>query len=157
VDKIDELTRRIDERLRAAGASDRAESERRYLKSSIVHYGVTVGQTRLIVRDEVRDGTRNLTVDSGSAVGLAEALWASGPTGPVFERRRAAVEVLDLCSDSLTPDDLQTVEAMIRESGTWALVDKLATDVAGHVALRSPSEVTPILDRWVSDQCFWVR
>jgi 3-methyladenine DNA glycosylase AlkD len=54
-------------------------------------------------------------------------------------------------------EDLELVERLVRESKTWALVDGLATDVAGRIALKHPVEVSPILDRWATDSDFWVR
>jgi 3-methyladenine DNA glycosylase AlkD len=45
---------------------------------------------------------------------------------PVHERRMAAVEVLRLAGRQLRADDLTTVETLIRDARTWALVDPLA-------------------------------
>ena len=48
----------------------------------------------------------------------------------------AAVEVLRLALRQLRADDLATVEELIRQARTWALVDFLAGDIAGTIALR---------------------
>jgi 3-methyladenine DNA glycosylase AlkD len=45
---------------------------------------------------------------------------------------------------------------MVRQARTWALVDGLACNVAGRVALRDPS-AWPLIDRWAADPDFWVR
>jgi len=48
------------------------------------------------------------------------------------------------------------VEELIREARTWALVDSLAGEVAGTIALRDPAG-WPRIDGWVTDSDFWVR
>jgi 3-methyladenine DNA glycosylase AlkD len=82
----------------------------------------------------------------------AAALWRE----PVHERRMAAVELLTLAVRRLTADDLPAVANLLRESGTWALVDGLACNVAGAIALRDPSS-WPLIDAWAADPEFWVR
>jgi len=68
----------------------------------------------------------------------------------------AAVEMLSLAVPRLTADDLGTVEDLIRQASTWALVDGLAATVAGGIALRDASS-WPRIDGWASDPDFWVR
>jgi hypothetical protein len=53
-------------------------------------------------------------------VGLVDALWGR----EIHELRMAAVELLDLYGDRLTPEDAPLLERMIREWRTWALVDE---------------------------------
>jgi 3-methyladenine DNA glycosylase AlkD len=68
----------------------------------------------------------------------------------------AAVEILDLGSELLHSDDIALVERLIRESRTWALVDGLAASVAGALVERD-AELGATLDRWASDDDFWIR
>ena len=44
----------------------------------------------------------------------------------------------------------------MRESTTWALVDGLATSVVGGLVERFPAS-TAVLDRWATDDDFWIR
>lgn len=78
----------------------------------------------------------------------------------MHELRLAAVELLRLRAPLLGPGDLALVERLVRESGTWALVDPLATGVAGAVVDRcgpgDPAVAAP-LDRWAADADHWVR
>jgi 3-methyladenine DNA glycosylase AlkD len=136
---------RIDAGLRQMGRPERAETERRYLKSELTHYGVTVWQVRKAVR-EVRD------LDHDELVDLVTILWEE----PVHERRAAAAFLLDAQAARLTPADFDLLERLIRESKTWALVDVLADDVAGALRLRYP-EVADTLRRWARVDDFWVR
>ncbi len=62
-------------------------------------------------------------------------------------RRRGGL--LTLHSEPLGPSDLVLVERMIRTSGTWALVDGLAANVAGSLVERHAAYA--VLDRWATD------
>jgi 3-methyladenine DNA glycosylase AlkD len=135
--------------LRAIGTPERAAQEQRYLKSELEFFGVTVPETRRVVKAAVR---ARPGLDPAAIVAWAVALWRV----PVHERRMAAVELLMLAAPRLIADDLATVERLLRESGTWALVDGLAVDVAGEIALRDP-QAWPVIDRWSADPDFWLR
>jgi 3-methyladenine DNA glycosylase AlkD len=139
----------LEARLRALGTRERAEQERRYLKSELEHHGATVWQ----IRREVKSYTKeHPELSHAELVGLVEALWAK----PVHERRMAAVILLEAYPQLVAPGDLALVERLVRESKTWALVDGLAGDVLGELLLRHPSSAEE-LDRWAGDPDFWVR
>ncbi|MBJ7328598.1 MAG: DNA alkylation repair protein [Solirubrobacteraceae bacterium] len=140
-----EVAARIEAELRAAGTPERAEQERRYLKSPLEHFGTSVPATRKVAKGAGR-------LDHDDLIAVAEALWAR----PIHECRAAAVELLDLHGAELGPADLALIERLIRESGTWALVDGLAASVAGPLVERHP-ELLAELDRWAADDDFWVR
>ena len=135
----------IDAAVRAAGDPVRAEQERRYLKSSREHAGTGVPAVRRIVRDVG-------LLEHDVLVGVVEGLWAQ----PLHEHRVAAVELLTAHVAALDPADLPLVERLIRGSGTWALVDALAANVAGPL-LERHGEPAAVLDRWAADPDFWIR
>ena len=135
--------------LRAVGTADRAAQEKRYLKSELEFLGVTVPEMRRVVRAAVRG---HPGLDQAAMVAWAAALWRA----PVHERRMAAVEILTLAAPRLGAGDLATVEGLLRESGTWALVDGLAVNVAGEIALVDPHS-WPVIDGWAADADFWLR
>jgi 3-methyladenine DNA glycosylase AlkD len=137
----------IEARLRAAGTSERAEHERRYLKSALEHLGATVWQVRREARSEA---TRLTSHDELTAV--VEALWAE----PIHERRACAAFLLEARRDLLTPADVPIIERLVREAKTWAIVDVLADDVLGALLMRHP-EAAEQLDAWADDEDFWVR
>jgi 3-methyladenine DNA glycosylase AlkD len=139
----------VDGLLRPLGTRERAEQEKRYLKSDLEFFGVTVPDLRRAVKAAVR-GYPGL--DRQGAVAWAAALWRE----PVFERRMAAVEILRIAGKQLRASDLAAIETLIRDARTWALVDSLAGDVAGGIALRDPSS-WPRIDAWAADEDFWVR
>jgi 3-methyladenine DNA glycosylase AlkD len=135
--------------LRAAGTADRAAQEKRYLKSELEFFGVTVPEMRRVVKAAVRAYPG---LGAAELVAWAAELWRA----PVHERRMAAVEVLTLAAPRLGTGDLATVERLLRESGTWALVDGLAGNVAGEIAVRDPRS-WPVIDGWAVDPDFWLR
>jgi 3-methyladenine DNA glycosylase AlkD len=135
----------IEADLAALGTPERAEGEKRYLKSDLDFLGCRLSQIRAAVKEH-----RGLSREE--AVALAEELWSK----PVFERRMAAVMVLEFHVKLLEPRDLELLERLIRESHTWALVDGLAGDVAAKLLVEHP-EAAPSLDAWAADDDFWVR
>lgn len=141
-----EIACEVEERLRDLGTAERAEKEKRYLKSELRHFGATVPQVR---REAKRVGKEITSREELAAV--VEALWAE----PVHERRSCAAYLLEARVDLLEPADVRLLERLVRESRTWALVDVLAGDVLGVLEVRFPDPDR--LDRWAVDEDFWVR
>ena len=137
----------VELRLRALGTSERAEHERRYLKSALEHVGATVPQ----VRREAKRIAKDVSVHA-ELMALVEALWAR----PVHERRACAAFLLHARADLLGPDDMPLLERLVRDSRTWALVDVLAGDVLGEMLVRHPKAM-PRVGAWAADEDFWVR
>ncbi len=140
----------VERALRAEARPERAEKEKRYLKSSLVHLGASVPAIRRAAA-AVRRAHPDLS--RADLLAIVDALWAPG----VHERRAAAVELLELYVDRLAAKDLAgVVEPLLRASRTWALVDDLAASVAGPLVERFPA-LGRTLDRWAEDEDFWLR
>jgi 3-methyladenine DNA glycosylase AlkD len=135
--------------LREAGTPQRAASERAYLKSTLEFTGTTVPVVRAQLRAWRRDRPALRRED---LVAVVTALWSR----PVFECRLAAALLLAGDERMLTAQDAPLLERLLRESGTWALVDSLAIDVVGPLLCRY-SSLTEMLDRWAVDGDFWLR
>ena len=142
-----DLAKQLEARLRAVGTAERAASEQRYLKSDLTFLGTTVWQIRSAVRELAAP------MDHDALVAQVADLWSA----PVFERRMAAVLLLDRGARDLAGGDLSLIERLVRESRTWALVDGLAGDVLGTMVERDPVGTRDDLDRWATDDDFWVR
>ena len=143
------LVAELDAALRRAGTAERAEHEARYLKSSLEHYGTSVPAVRAAAQaalGQVPD------LGHDDLIGIVEALWAT----PVHERRMAAVELLVARARLLGIGDAPVLEHLLRQSGTWALVDPLAANVVGPLVERDDAW-GPVLDRWAADTDHWVR
>jgi len=139
----------IDAELRATGTPERADHEKAYLKSELRHYGTSVPHIRSAVKAVSRQRPP-LTHDQ--LIAVVNKLWSV----PVHERRMAAVELLDLNSRLLQPPDIVLLERLLREARTWALVDTLAASVVGTLVQSNP-ELASVLDRWSTDDDFWIR
>ncbi len=144
-----DLVSEIEAKVRAVAAPERAEHEKRYLKSELEHYGATVPELRKLTKSVLRD---SLPKDHDSTVALAEELWRH----PVHELRMIASFVLAERERLLDPADVPLVERLLREAGTWALVDTLSPWVIGPIVERHPEEHAT-LDRWSRDPDFWLR
>jgi 3-methyladenine DNA glycosylase AlkD len=135
--------------LRTGVTAERAAASKAYLKLDLHFTGASVPQVRAAVT-----GWRRAHKDlpRSHLVGVATQLWSR----PVFECRMAAVIMLTDRRALLEAGDMALTERLLRESGTWALVDGLAADVAGSLVQRYP-ELHATLDRWAADADFWIR
>ena len=85
-------------------------------------YGASVGAIRGTVRDALRR-YRDLQHDDITA--LASELWAT----PVFERRLAAIVLLQRQVDKLRGNDLTRIEGVLRDARIPQLIEPLTLDV----------------------------
>jgi 3-methyladenine DNA glycosylase AlkD len=136
----------IETRLGELADPARAEQEKRYLKSDLRHLGVGVPALRGVAVAAAKGLDRERTL------AMVDELWHE----PVHERRMAAIEILIRNTPLLTEADLAVAERLIRASRTWAYVDALAVKIVGGLVTRYPPLATT-LDRWVSDENFWIR
>jgi 3-methyladenine DNA glycosylase AlkD len=140
----------IDQQLRTGQSAGRAAAARAYLKLGHLEFtGASVPQARAAVLGWRR---AQPALDRAHLLAVAGSLWSR----PVFECRLAAVIALTDRRRLLVAGDLELTERLLRESGTWALVDALAADVAGSLAERFPA-LGDTLDRWAADEDFWIR
>lgn len=144
------LADEIERGLRMVSRPERAEGERRYLKSSLEHLGASVPAIRKVATAVYRERP---TMSHDELVRLVEELWAR----PVHERRLAAIELMTLADSELSAADAPLLEQLLRESGTWALVDPLAVRVAGGLVEREPAAWDATVRRWANDPQMWIR
>ncbi|UZD61890.1 DNA alkylation repair protein [Brevibacterium sp. JSBI002] len=64
--------------------------------------------------------------------------------------------VLIQSKDRLGGGDADFIGGLLREAMTWALVDPLAGDLIGPFSERDAA-FDPVLERWASDEDFWIR
>ncbi|MBK4347706.1 DNA alkylation repair protein [Lacisediminihabitans changchengi] len=146
----------IDATLQREGDWYRAEDDRERLGApeALRFYGASVGAVRGTVRDALRRH-RELTHDDVTA--LASELWSV----PVFERRLAAIVLLQTKLELLIGTDLTRIEGFIRSAQVEQLVAPLATDVLGPLLERLPepsrSRADLTLDRWARDDRWLAR
>ncbi|RZS68415.1 DNA alkylation repair enzyme [Agromyces ramosus] len=135
----------IDRILRAEGTEVRASANADRIGTGLRFYGASVGA----VRGAVRDGTRRYPGTSHDAVtALASELWSE----PVYERRLAAIVLLQRHLAVLGGSDLTRIEQFLRDAPVPELVDPLATDVVRPLLeqLEEPdaTRARRIIQRW---------
>ena len=144
----------IDSRLQYEGDAFRADAERLRLGSNLRFYGASVGAVRGTIRDALQK-FRGLTRDDVTA--LATELWSV----PVFERRLAAIVLLQTRVRALDNSDLTRLEGFVRSARHPALVDPLAIDVIAPIVAQLSgarrSRANAALDRWALEPDAWVR
>jgi len=130
-------------------SSERAENEKRYLKSEIQHIGVRVPQIRRTARQFAHQN-RHLNVSELFA--LVAELWDRD----VYELRKLAVNILAARADSLGSAEVAAIEALLRCCHTWALIDDLSINVVSPMLVEL-DDARAIRCRWSKDDDFWVR
>jgi len=138
----------VDATLQWESSWERAEADRARLGGGLTFYGASVGAIRGTVRDA---GRRYPGLDHDDITALSSELWAA----PVFERRLAAVVLLQSHVRMLRASDLTRIEGFLREATLSALIDPLATDVVLPLVagLTGPARgrARVVLDRWAQD------
>ena len=135
----------IDRTLRAEGSEARAATDADRIDEGLGFYGASVGA----VRGTVRDAERRYPGMSHDAVtALAAELWSV----PVYERRLAAIILLQRSLAVLRGSDLTRVEQFLRDARVPELVDPLAVDVVRPLLERledpDATRARRIIDRW---------
>ena len=143
------LAQQIDAALRRHRNPARAVAEKAYLKSDLEFLGVGLPAMRAVLRS-IRQ--RHPLLDRRGLIQLATLLWERS----LFESRMMAVLLLEAFEPLLRPTDIALLERLIRQSRTWAFVDELAIAVTGRLVERSP-ELVNVLERWSTDDDFWIR
>jgi 3-methyladenine DNA glycosylase AlkD len=144
----------VDSALQRESSWYRAEEARIRLGKGLSFYGASVGAVRGAIRDAARR-YRDLTHDDITA--LSSELWDV----PVFERRLAAVVLLQSNVRLLKTTDLTRLEGFVRDSNLPELVDPLAIDVIGPLVagqdVLGRVRADSVLDRWARDSDVWLR
>jgi hypothetical protein len=144
----------VDATLQAEGDPYRAAAAKERLGSDLRFYGASVGAVRGTIRDVARRHP-GLTHDEITA--LSSELWAV----PVFERRLAAVVLLQSNVHRLDNSDLTRIEGFVRSACLRALVDPLAGDVVAPLLERldapGRARADSVLHRWAGDGDRWLR
>jgi hypothetical protein len=139
----------IDSALQYEASWQRAEAHAAAFGDALGYYGSSVG----VVRGTLRDASRRypgMTHDDVTA--LSSELWSV----PVYERRLAAVVLLQSSVAILIASDLTRLEGFLRTAGVDDLVDRLGNDVIvpllGSLDARDRARAHVIIARWETDR-----
>ena len=135
----------IDRTLRAEGSEVRAATDADRIGEGLRFYGASVGAVRGTVRDADQ---RYPAMSHDEITALAAELWSV----PVYERRLAAIVLLQRHLAVLQGSDLTRIEQFLRDARIPELVDPLAIDVVRPLLdrLEEPdaTRARRIIDRW---------
>jgi 3-methyladenine DNA glycosylase AlkD len=138
----------IDSTLRAESSEERAVEDAERVGGGLRFYGASVGAVRGTIRDAHR---RHPGMTHDEITALASELWSV----PVFERRLAAIVLLQGHVADLFGSDLTRLEQFIRDGRVPELVDPLAVDVVRPLINRlegaDASRARRIIDRWATE------
>ena len=138
----------IDRTLRYEGSEFRAEADAERIGGGLRFYGASVGAIRGTVRDA---GRRHPGLTHDEVTALAAELWED----PVYERRLAAIVLLQAHVMMLRGNDLTRIEQFLRDARVPELVDPLATEVVRPLLeLMDGADATRarrIIERWATD------
>ncbi len=144
----------VDAALQRESDGYRADEAKLRLGSDLRFYGASVGAVRGTVRD-VRLRYRDLSHDEITA--LSSELWGE----PVFERRLAAIVLLQSYVSRLDNSDLTRIEGFLRDAALPALADPLTRDIIRPLIdrLRGVAEqrALTVVARWAHDENPWLR
>ncbi len=144
----------IDESLQYESSWERAEDFERRYGDRLEYYGASMGAVRGTIRNAAR---RYPDLGHDDVTALASELWSR----PVFERRLAAVVLLQSFVRLLRSSDLTRIEGFLRSAHLPELVDPLAVDVVGPLLLRLPgpeaARAQAVLHRWAAADDAWLR
>lgn len=147
-ERVSEAGEFVDFTLQREASWSRAEAARQSLGSELSYYGASVGAIRGTIRDVLR---RHPDLSHDDVTALSSELWDV----PVFERRLAAVVLLQAKVGMLKNSDLTRIEGFVRQAGVAALVDPLAVDVVAPLlaGLEGQDRVRAerVLDRWAAE------
>lgn len=144
----------IDATLQKEGTWYRADDVGSRLGGLLGSYGSSVGAVRGTVRDALR---KFRTLEHDGVTQLASALWSQPGPGvlPIYERRLAAVVLLQSRVKLLRPTDLTRIEGFLRTAHTAELTDPLLADVVvpllRGLGPRDRQRADVILARWRID------
>ena len=144
----------VDAALQLEATWQRAIDEEARIGTDLQFYGASVGAVRGTIRDVVQ---RYPGLGHDEITALSSELWHP----PVFERRLAAIVLLQTHVRLLDNSDLTRLEGFLRDARTPALADPLIREVISPLveALDAAGRARAImaLARWSTDSNPWLR
>ena len=143
----------VDRTLQYEATWERAAEWQAQLGAELEVYGSSVGAVRGTIRDLARRH-RSMTHDEVTA--LSSELW----NVPVFERRLAAIVLLQANVTRLDNNDLTRIEGFLRGAAVPELADPLTFDVVLPLVQRltgaNRARADTALARWARDGDPWL-
>lgn len=144
----------IDHTLRSEASEWRTWADGDASVGGLSVYGASIGAIRGTVRDALR---RHRDLPHDDITALASELWAV----PVFERRLAAIVLLQSEVGALTGNDLTRIEGFLRDARIPQLIEPLTLDVVQPLLRRltgpEADRAHRIVTRWAASSVDGLR
>ncbi len=67
-----------------------------------------------------------------------------------------AIDYMNMVKELFMPDDMETIEKLIKTKSWWDSVDSLSS-IVGHIALKYPEVKEGIISKWVKSDNIWLK
>lgn len=140
----------------------RAVQMKKYMRNQFEYFGLHSQERRQVYPEiyaAMGFGPRpspNAAWPATKLVELSRALWRL----PERDFQYFAVDLLDrqrriFCEDFDVA--VQCLRMMVTEKSWWDTVDMVATHLVGCIVELHPQRGSQLMDRWIDDQCMWIR
>lgn len=146
---INQEREKLTKELQRHANPERAVGEKKYLKSSMNHYGVSMPTIHKIAKNWVQD---NLNMSIDEVIQLAESLWSSD----YHEDRMLVDSILELRKSELTLKHMPIIEKFINTAAGWAQLDGIVVHLVGALIDHDKQSLS-YLKKWIKSENFWVR
>ena len=133
----------------AAHNPERAENEKRYLKSPHKFFGVSVPFIEELAQDFKKE---HADISKKELFALTGRLWSS----EYHQEKTLAIRLLGKYSHYLDIRSMPMLERMLSESAGWDHVDGISNHLVSTV-LRWDNKAYVYLDKWSRSRNFWMR
>lgn len=144
----------VDAALQYEASWARAEEHQKRVGGDLQFYGSSIGAIRGTMRNA---SLRFAGLGHDEITALSSELWSV----PVFERRLAAIVLLQFNLALLRNSDLTRLEGFLRTAGAAELAESLSADVIVPFIRAldegSRTHAAVVLDRWSRDDNPWLR
>lgn len=134
----------------ALADADRAERMAAYMKTEMPFYGVSVPDTKPILRELCRRFPVGSNEEYRAAVGV---LWAQKHR----EEKHLAIRVARRYQTWIRSENFDLYERVIVEGAWWDFVDDTAINLVGHTLLHERTSLAPVMEVWIDDDNMWRR
>ncbi len=144
--RIDDLAKEVRAKLAELGTPERAAGEKKYQKSEMRHYGVTLPNLRKLAKSYKH-------LDDDTTLALVRALWDSD----WYEDRSFAIILSGQIAKRLDAGHIRHIfEPWLADIAGWAHLDSLTAEVIGVIAQRHRDVMATIFG-WRKSDHLWTR
>lgn len=147
--RIEKYSAEFRKALKVEHNPERAEFEKRYLKSPYECLGVGLPRMRTLIREF---GKRNKELSREEVLALSERLW----TGKYHQEKTLAIMLLEEYSQFLDMEIMPLLKRMLEESTGWDHVDAISIHLVGAI-LGKEKDAFQCLKKWAVSGNFWMR